>query len=52
MFGAMDLGVADHRQRACGEQTTQIAIALLADTAELVLAAARAELSERVRKRK
>src|SRR5262245_28997444 len=44
MFGAMDLGVADHRQRTCREQTTQIAIALLADTAELVLAPTRALL--------
>src|SRR3954469_4069216 len=36
-----DFGVTDHGQRAGGEQTTQVAIALLADTAELVLAAAR-----------
>src|SRR5262249_22242621 len=41
MFGAMDLGIADHRQRASGEQAAQIAITLFADTAELVLAPAR-----------
>src|SRR5262249_29222331 len=33
--------IADHRQRASGEQAAQIAIALFADTAELVLAPAR-----------
>src|SRR5262249_31076444 len=38
MFGAMDLGIADDSERASGEQ---IAIALFADTAELVLAPAR-----------
>src|SRR6266568_6381222 len=41
MFGAMDLGIADHCQRARGEQAAQIAIALFADTAELVLTPAR-----------
>jgi hypothetical protein len=41
MFGAMDLGIADHRQRARREQAAQIAITLFADTAELVLAPAR-----------
>src|SRR2546430_9696506 len=41
MFGAMDLGIADDGQRACREQAAQIAIALFADTAELVLAPAR-----------
>ena len=41
LLGAVDFGVTDHGQRAGGEQTTQVAIALLADTAELVLAAAR-----------
>jgi hypothetical protein len=37
MFGAMDLGVADHRQHARREQAAQIAIALFPDTAELIL---------------
>src|SRR6516164_2411990 len=37
MLGAIDLGIADHRQRAGDEQTAQIAIASLADTAEPVL---------------
>src|SRR5262245_35955696 len=37
MFGAMDLGIADDGQRARREQAAQIAIALFADTAELVL---------------
>jgi hypothetical protein len=41
MFGAMDLGIADDGQRARREQAAQIAIALFADTAELVLAPAR-----------
>ena len=34
VFGAMDLGVADHRQCAGREQAAQIAIALFADTAD------------------
>ena len=38
MSGAMDLGIADDRQRARCKQAAQIAIALLADTAEPVLA--------------
>ena len=38
MFGAMDLGIADDGQRARREQAAQIAIALFADTAELVFA--------------
>ena len=38
MPGAMDLGIADHGERACREQPAQIAIALLADTAKPVLA--------------
>ena len=42
MLGSMDLGIADHRQRTCREQTAQIAITLLADAAELVLAPTRA----------
>ena len=41
MLGAMDFGVADHRQRAGREQAAQIAIASFADIAELVLATAR-----------
>jgi|SRR6516165_4346675 len=41
MFGAMHLGIADDGQRARREQAAQIAIALFADTAELVLAPAR-----------
>jgi hypothetical protein len=41
MFGAMDIGIADDGQRASGEQAAQIAIALFADTGELVLAPAR-----------
>src|SRR5215813_10028011 len=41
MFAAMDLGIADDGQRACREQAAQIAIALFADAAELVLAPAR-----------
>jgi hypothetical protein len=34
----MDLGIADHGERAGCEQAAQIAIALFADTAKLVLA--------------
>src|SRR5680860_665799 len=41
MLGAMDLGVTDDGECAGGEQAAQIAIALLADTAEPVLAPAR-----------
>src|SRR3974390_633773 len=41
MVGAMDLGIADHCERAGREQAAQIAIALFADTAKLVLAPAR-----------
>ncbi len=37
----MDLGIADHGECACREQAAQIAIALLADTAKLVIASAR-----------
>ena len=40
MLGAMELGITDHSECAGGEQAAQIAIALLADTAELVLAPA------------
>src|SRR5262245_43537637 len=38
MLGAVDLGIADHGKRAGGEQAAQIAITLLADTAELFFA--------------
>ena len=38
MLGAMDLGITDDGECSGGEQAAQIAIALLADTAELVLA--------------
>jgi len=41
VLSAMDLGIADHRQRTRREQAAQIPIALFADTAELVLAPAR-----------
>src|SRR4029078_9181880 len=41
VLGAVDLGVTDHGQRAGGEQAAQIAIALLADTAELFPASTR-----------
>ena len=37
MFGAMDFGIADHGQRASREQAAQIAVALFADTAKLLL---------------
>src|SRR4029077_5683390 len=40
-LGAMDLGITDDRGAPSREQAAQIAIALLADTAEPVLAAAR-----------
>src|SRR5262249_7119693 len=38
---AVDLGIADHGEGASGEQAAQIAIALFADAAKLVLAPAR-----------
>src|ERR1039458_8482343 len=41
MFGAMDLGIADDGKCAGHEQAAQIAVALLTDTAEPVLAPAR-----------
>ena len=37
----MDLGIADDGERASHEQAAQIAVTLLADTAEPVLASAR-----------
>src|SRR5664279_4822886 len=40
MLGAIDLGIANDGQRAGHEQATQIAVTLLADTAEPVLAPA------------
>ena len=36
MLGAMDLGIADHGQRAGREQAAQIAITLFADAAKPV----------------
>src|SRR6516165_6380980 len=41
VFGAMDLGIPDHRKRTGCEQTAQVAITLFADIAELVLAPTR-----------
>ena len=41
MRGAMNLGIANDSERAGHEQAAQIAIALLADTAEPVLAPTR-----------
>jgi len=41
MLCAMDLGIADDGERTGGEQAAQIAFALFADAAELVLAPAR-----------
>jgi hypothetical protein len=38
---AIDFGIADYSQRACREQTAQIAIASFADIAEPVLASTR-----------
>jgi hypothetical protein len=44
MLGAVDFGIADHSKRARREQAAQVAITLLADTAELVFAPARMPL--------
>ena len=41
MPGAMDFGISDDGERACGEQATQIAIASFADAAEPVFAPTR-----------
>jgi transposase len=41
VFGAVDLGVANDRQRARCEQAAQIAITTLGDVTELLLATAR-----------
>jgi hypothetical protein len=38
MFGAVDLGIADHGQRAGHKKAAQIEVPLPADTAEPVLA--------------
>jgi hypothetical protein len=46
MPGAMDFGIADHGQRACREQTAQVAIASFADTAKPVLASTRVLLRD------
>jgi len=46
MPGAVDFGIADHRQRAGREQAAQIAITSFADIAELVLASARVLLGD------
>src|SRR5262245_14934218 len=44
--GAMDLSVANNGECAGCKQATQVAIALFADTAELILAAARVLLGD------
>jgi hypothetical protein len=41
MLGAVELGMADHGERASREQTAQITIALFGDAAELVFTPAR-----------
>ena len=41
MLRAMDLGIADHGERAGHEQAPQIAVTLFADTAELIPTPAR-----------
>ena len=41
MFGAVDLGVADHGQRAGAEERAQVAVALLCDAAQPLFAPAR-----------
>jgi hypothetical protein len=46
MLGAMDFGIADHGQRTSHERAAQIAVTLFADTAELVLTAARVLLGD------
>src|SRR5262245_53972818 len=43
----MDLGIADHGQRAPREPAAQVAITLFADAAELVLTAARTLLGNK-----
>src|SRR5664279_2068708 len=51
MLGAMDLGIADDGERAGDEQAAQIAVTLLADTAEPVLAPRSNAVSARARSR-
>ena len=46
MFGAVDLGIADDRQRARREQAAQITISLLGDAAELLSARTRVLLRD------
>jgi hypothetical protein len=46
MFAAMDLGVTDYGERAGHEQAAQMAVTLLADIAEPVLASARVTAPE------
>ena len=41
MFGAMDFSIADDGERTGHEQAAQVAVTLLADMADPVLAAAR-----------
>src|SRR5476651_453872 len=41
MLGAVDLGIADDRERAGDEQAAQIAVTLFADAAEPLLTSAR-----------
>jgi hypothetical protein len=50
MFGAMDFGIADHRQRAGREQAAQVAVSLFADTTQLVLTPAQALLGQNITK--
>ena len=51
MPGAVDFGIADHCKRASREEAAQIAIALLADIAKLVLTPARVLLRHEPRPR-
>src|SRR5882724_3921319 len=46
MPGAMNFGIADYGERTSHERAAQIAVTLFADTAELVLAAARVLLGD------
>jgi hypothetical protein len=41
VLGAVDLGITDDGKRASHEQTSQVAVALLADPTEPVLASTR-----------
>jgi hypothetical protein len=51
MTSTMDFGIADHSERTGRKQAAQIAIALFADTAQLVLATARVLLRYRAQPR-